>query len=134
MVSELSICVRKWSKIAAQKKFFLLTLPYKTCWKPHFLMDKRPLDEGYIANFGIPLDVFEFLRFGRFFPFFKQIGIGNPSGSVVVKRFIFDDLKVIKPDRLDILGENRVDKARAAVSSEIGAAYDLALATSNGDI
>ena len=58
----------------------------------------------------------------------------NPSGSVVVKRFLFDDLKVIKPDRLDILGENRVDKARAAVSSEIGAAYDLALATSNGDI
>ena len=97
-------------------------------------MDWRPLVEGRIANFGIPLDVFEFLRFGWFFPFFKQIGIGNPSGSVVVKRFMFDDLKVIKPDRLDILGENKVDKAKAAVSSEIGAAYDLALATSNGDI
>ena len=58
----------------------------------------------------------------------------NPSGAVVVKRFIFDDMKVIKPDRLQVLGENRVDKARAAVSPEIGAAYDLALATSNGDI
>ena len=49
----------------------------------------------------------------------------NPSGSVVVKRFMFDDLKVITPDRLDILEENRVDKARAAVSSEIGAVYEL---------
>ena len=39
-------------------------LPYKTCWKPRFPMDERPLVEGYIANFGISLDVFEFLRFG----------------------------------------------------------------------
>ena len=51
-----------------------------------------------------------------------------------MKRFIFDDMKAIKPDRLQVLGENSVDKARAAVSPEIGAAYDLALATSNGDI
>ena len=35
-------------------------------------MDERPLVEGYIANFGISLDVFEFLRFGLFFPFFKK--------------------------------------------------------------
>ena len=28
-----------------------------------------PLVEGYIANFGISLDFFEFLRFGLFFPF-----------------------------------------------------------------
>ena len=33
--------VGKWSKIATQKKvfFFLLILPYKTWWKPSFLMD-----------------------------------------------------------------------------------------------
>ena len=37
-------------------------------------MDERPLVEGYIANFGISLDVFEFLRFEWFFPFFKKIG------------------------------------------------------------
>ena len=30
--------------------------------------------EGYIANIGISLDVFEFLRFGLFFPFSKKIG------------------------------------------------------------
>ena len=30
-------------------------------------MDERPLVEGYIANFGISVDVFEFLRFGRLF-------------------------------------------------------------------
>ena len=38
-------------------------------------MDERPLVEGFIANFGISLDVFEFLRFGSFCPFFeKKIG------------------------------------------------------------
>ena len=37
-------------------------------------MDERALVEGYIANFGISLNVFEFLRFGLFFPFFKKIG------------------------------------------------------------
>ena len=58
----------------------------------------------------------------------------NPSGSVIVKRFGFDDLKVIRPDRLDSLGENRVDRARAAVSPEIGAGYDIALAVINGDM
>ena len=36
-------------------------------------MDWRPLVEGYIANIGISLDIFEFLRFGWFFPFFKKI-------------------------------------------------------------
>ena len=65
VVSDLNIFLWKWFKIAAQKKsVFLLILPYKTCWKPRFPMDERPLVEGYIANFGISLDVFEFLRFG----------------------------------------------------------------------
>ena len=54
--------------------FFLPILPYKTCWKPRFPMDERPLVEGYIANFGISLDVCEFLRFGWFFRFSKKLG------------------------------------------------------------
>ena len=53
---------------------FLLILPYKTWWKPRFPMNQRPLVEGYIVNIGISLDVFEFLRFGRFFPFFEKFG------------------------------------------------------------
>ena len=45
----------------------LLILPYKTWWKPRFPMDWRPLVKGYIANFGISLDVFEFFGFWLFF-------------------------------------------------------------------
>ena len=51
-----------------------------------------------------------------------------------MKRFGFDDLKVIKADRVELLAENRVDRHRAAVSSEIGVGYDIALANLNGDI
>ena len=61
-----------------------LCLPYKTWWKPRFQMDQRPLVKGCIANFGISLDNFEFLRFGLFFPFFKKIGfwgILGPPGN-----------------------------------------------------
>ena len=54
--------------------FFWLILPYKTWWKPRFPMDYRPLVKGRIANFGIFLDVFEFLCFGWFFSVFKKIG------------------------------------------------------------
>ena len=54
--------------------------------KPRFPMDYRPLVEGSIANFGIFLDVFEFLRFGWVFLFFKKIGIwgilGPPSYGI----------------------------------------------------
>ena len=63
----------------------------------------------------------------------KLLG-SNPTGSVVVRRFHYDDLKVIKPGRLDALGENRIDRKRAAVSQDIGVGYDVALATLNGDI
>ena len=58
----------------------------------------------------------------------------NADGFLVVKWFHFDDFKVIRPDRLDIIGENRIDHARAAVSVEIGIRYDIALAIINGDI
>ena len=49
-------------------------------------MDKRPLVEGCIANFGIFLDVFEFCVLDDFFPFFKNIGfwgiLGPPSYGI----------------------------------------------------
>ena len=61
--------------------------------------------------------------------------LGNSlTSSVVVKRFIIDDFKVVKSDRIQALGENRVDKFRAAVSEEIGVVYDVALVTQSGDI
>ena len=78
---------KKWSQIwtflcgsglkspRQKKNVFLLILPYKTCWKPRFPMDERPLVEGYIANFGIYLDVFfKFFLFDDFFPFSKNLG------------------------------------------------------------
>ena len=43
-------------------------------------MDYRPLVEGRIANFVIFLDVFEFLCFWCFFPFFKKIGFWGILG------------------------------------------------------
>ena len=50
-------------------------LPYKIWWKPRFLMNERHLVEGCIANFGISLEVFEFLRFEWFFfRFSKKLG------------------------------------------------------------
>ena len=56
MVSELNIFAITWSKIALQN-MVETTLPD----------GMRLLVEGYIANFGISLDVFEFSRFGFFF-------------------------------------------------------------------
>ena len=53
---------------------------------------------------------------------------------MVVRRFGFDDLKVILPDRIDSLSENRVDHARVAVSEDMGQGYDIALGFINGDI
>ena len=49
--------------------------------KPRFPMDYRPLGKGHIANFGIFLDVFEFLRVGWFFPFFKKFWFLGILGS-----------------------------------------------------
>ena len=75
---------KKWSQIwtflfgrglksPRKQVCFLVILPYKTWWKPHFLVDFRPLVKGRIANFSISLDIFKFLRFGFFFFFFKKI-------------------------------------------------------------
>ena len=49
--------------------------------KPRFPMDQRPLVKGCIANFDIFLDIFEFLRFRWFFPFFKQFGFWGILGQ-----------------------------------------------------
>ena len=66
-----NIFVWKWSKIAKQKiiVFFPADFAYKTRWKPRFPMDLRPLVNGRIANFGIFLDIFEFIKFGLLFLF-----------------------------------------------------------------
>ena len=67
MVSDLNIFVFKLSKIAKHIKnvFFVVgDFAYKTRWKQPFPMDSRPLVKRRIANFGIFLDVFEFLYFG----------------------------------------------------------------------
>ena len=61
------LCGRSLKSPRKKSLFLLLILPYKTCWKPRSSMDEIPLVEGYIANFSISLDVFEFFRFGLFF-------------------------------------------------------------------
>ena len=61
MVSDVNIFVWKWSKIAARKKFFFCAdFALQNMLKPRFPMDKRLLVKGYIANFGISLDVIAF--------------------------------------------------------------------------
>ena len=62
--------VWKWSKIAVQKKLVF-------CWfcrTKHVENHASRWMRGYIANFGISLVVFEFLRFWWFFTFFKKFG------------------------------------------------------------
>ena len=77
----LKFLFRSGLKLQRKKKIvFWLILPYKTCWKSRFPMDEIPLVEGYIANFGISLDIFEFLQFGWFFPFFKKFGFSGILG------------------------------------------------------
>ena len=52
------------------KNVFLQIFHCKAWWKPGFAMNQRPLLKGPIANFGISLDVFDFLIFFIFFYFF----------------------------------------------------------------
>ena len=67
-------------------RFFWQIFSYKILWKPCFMMDQIPLVKGRIANFGIFLDIFEFLRFWWIFPFFKTIGflgiLGPPYSGI----------------------------------------------------
>ena len=52
-------------------------------------MDKRPLVEGHMANFGIS-DIFEFLRFGWFFSVFQKNWVFGYSWSTRKPRFPMD--------------------------------------------
>ena len=76
MVSDLNIFLWKLSKIAAQRKVIFVA---------DFALQNM-VETLLPANFGIFLDVFEFLRFGWVFPFFKKIGfrgiLGPPSYGI----------------------------------------------------
>ena len=73
MVSHLNIFVWKLSKIAAQKKRFIFVADFALQNMVETTLSDGLMTSGQrgIANFGISLDVFEFFRFGLFFPFKK---------------------------------------------------------------
>ena len=54
--------------------------------------------------------------------------------SVIVKRFLVDDLKLVQVSRIQMLGTNKVDRERAFKTLEIGEAYRMAVAVLRGDI
>jgi hypothetical protein len=62
-------------------------------------MDLRPLVQGYIANFGISLEVFEFFCLELFFPFLKKIGF---LGLFLVQQ---DMGETTLPDGLETSGQ-----------------------------
>ena len=68
MVSELNIFAGMWSKIAAQKKVFFADFALQNMVEIS-LPDGLKTSGRRVANFGISLDIFEFFRFGLFFPF-----------------------------------------------------------------
>ena len=64
MDSDFKIYVWKWSKIAAQKKVFLCAdLALQNMVETTLPDGLKTSGQRRIANFGIFLDVFEFLRF-----------------------------------------------------------------------
>ena len=75
-----------WNRRAKKK---MLILPYKTWWKPRFLMDKRLLVKGRIANFGISLDVFLSFAFWMIFSVFQK----NQVFCVFLETTLPDGLK-----------------------------------------
>lgn len=65
----------------------------------------------------------------------KKLLPDHPASDIFVKRFEpFGDIRVIKAKNIDVLGENRIDKARSSKSDDINQAYTLALATLREDI
>ena len=89
----LSICVftfevplkRSGLKLPRKKNIFLLILPYKTWWKPHFPMDS------------ISQDLFEFLRFECFFlSVFQKNWVLGYSWSTQKPRFPMDKRPLVK--------------------------------------
>ena len=61
-------------KSPRKKSLCFSTFALQIWWKPRFPMEERLLVKGYIANFGISLEVFEFFSFGLFFPFLFFFG------------------------------------------------------------
>ena len=70
MVSDLNILVWKWSKIAKQKKCFLLLSDFALQNKVETTLPDglEASSQRAYRDFGIFLEVFEFLCFGWFFP------------------------------------------------------------------
>ena len=83
-------------KLPRKKSFFLKILPYKTWWKPRFPMDQRPLVAGHIANFGISLDVFEFLHLDDIFHLKKKKSFFGYSWSTRKPRFQMDQRPLVE--------------------------------------
>ena len=64
MVKHLNIFVWKWSKIAAKKKVFFADFALQNMVETKLPDGLETSGQRAIANFGISLDVFEFLCFG----------------------------------------------------------------------
>ena len=65
MVSDLHIFVWKWSKIAKQNNFFVVAyFALQNMVETTLPNGLETSGQGFISNFGIFLDIFEFLRFG----------------------------------------------------------------------
>ena len=66
---------------------------------------------------------------------FKKLIPDHPTDNIFAKRFEpFSNVRIVKAKYIDDLGENRIDKIRAAKSENINEAYFKALATIMGDI
>ena len=54
--------------------------------------------------------------------------------SLFVRRFGLDDIKLVPIGRIKMLGQNKVDRQWASKTTEIGDAYNMAVAIMRGDI
>ena len=54
--------------------------------------------------------------------------------SVFVRRFAINDIKLVLIKKIELLGQNKVDRGRAAKTPEIGEAYNMAVAVLRGDV
>lgn len=51
-----------------------------------------------------------------------------------VRRFAINDIKLVLIKKIELLGQNKVDRGRAAKTPEIGEAYNMAVAVLRGDV
>ena len=58
----------------------------------------------------------------------------GPWPSVFVRRFAINDIKLVLIKKIELLGQNKVDRGRAAKTPEIGEAYNMAVAVLRGDV